>query len=367
MKPTNNRMFCIGCGRAKMLFESQSKADNFIKFNKDEIASSSVKTPSRSYYCTFCCGWHVTSIEDEEFAASRDKQDEDTWEFIESLRKKGATGNKKVKSEKTLEEIELDEMRRAINHLAGECSEKFIMLDLAGAHRLFNEVKSGVAAIEEKIKEYGLMYVQYDKILKLRSRISSLQSSFDIVESNDIDLASRKAYLSLPRWKRDTRAYTYLRKKEFVEEAKSMLAKLKEVKETGNVEELHKLGEEFRAYVRAPHGSNIKELRKKYIAQLLEIYREAGVARIVISATGKKPSYNEQCLSVISQLEKVYEALDNRDYNKCNILLKMAECLLPDIDDEVTMFLWSQIQCLRKRLDVERNEAEQLGLDSCGD
>ena len=353
MKPTNNRMFCIGCGRAKMLFESQSKADNFIKFNKDEIASSSVKTPSRSYYCTFCCGWHVTSIEDEEFAASRDKQDEDTWEFIESLRKKGATGNKKVKSEKTLEEIELDEMRRAINHLAGECSEKFIMLDLAGTHRLFDEVKSRVAAIEEKIKEYGLMYVQYDRILKLRSKINSLQSSFDIVESNDIDLASRKAY--------------YLIKKEFVEEAESMLAKLKEVKETGNVEELHKLGEEFRAYVRAPHGSNIKELRKKYIAQLLEIYREAGVARIVISATGKKPSYNEQCLSVISQLEKVYEALDNRDYNKCNILLKMAECLLPDIDDEVTMFLWSQIQGLRKRLDVERNEAEQLGLDSCGD
>lgn len=57
MKP-KNRYFCMGCQRPKMLFETKSKADNFLKFNKDDFD----KTPSRSYFCSFCGGWHISSI-----------------------------------------------------------------------------------------------------------------------------------------------------------------------------------------------------------------------------------------------------------------------------------------------------------------
>lgn len=47
-----------------MLFETQKKADLFIKFNSDDVEqeSKSHKKPVRSYYCDVCCGWHVTSI-----------------------------------------------------------------------------------------------------------------------------------------------------------------------------------------------------------------------------------------------------------------------------------------------------------------
>jgi len=55
MKP-KNRYFCMGCQRPKMLFESKSKADNFLKFNKDDFN----KTPTRSYFCSFCGGWHIS-------------------------------------------------------------------------------------------------------------------------------------------------------------------------------------------------------------------------------------------------------------------------------------------------------------------
>jgi len=79
MKPTHNRVYCIGCKRPKMLFESQAKADNFIKYNRDEIASLYNKVPSRSYYCSFCCGWHVTSVDDEGKAKANDKRDEHTY------------------------------------------------------------------------------------------------------------------------------------------------------------------------------------------------------------------------------------------------------------------------------------------------
>jgi hypothetical protein len=61
MKPTKNRIFCRDCSRVKMFFETEQKAQNFIKFNGDEIKTESGYSPNRSYYCMFCNGWHVTS------------------------------------------------------------------------------------------------------------------------------------------------------------------------------------------------------------------------------------------------------------------------------------------------------------------
>ena len=61
MKPVRNRIFCMKCQRAKMLFESKSKAINFIKFNSEEIKSDNGVAPIRVYFCKSCGGWHVTS------------------------------------------------------------------------------------------------------------------------------------------------------------------------------------------------------------------------------------------------------------------------------------------------------------------
>lgn len=68
MKPSKNRMYCFGCNKPKMLFENESKAENFIRFNKDIILEETGKAPVRSYYCEFCSGWHVTSNPSLEFA-----------------------------------------------------------------------------------------------------------------------------------------------------------------------------------------------------------------------------------------------------------------------------------------------------------
>ena len=76
MKPIKNHYYCIGANRAKMLFESKSKADNFIRYNSEEILEETGKAPVRSYYCTFCCGWHVTSMESEEQGKLIEARDE---------------------------------------------------------------------------------------------------------------------------------------------------------------------------------------------------------------------------------------------------------------------------------------------------
>lgn len=59
-----NSVYCPACHRTKILFETQAKADNFIKFNSEEILRNSWRThkaPVRSYYCQLCGGFHVTS------------------------------------------------------------------------------------------------------------------------------------------------------------------------------------------------------------------------------------------------------------------------------------------------------------------
>lgn len=59
MKPKNNRVMCPECFRAKMLFETQKQADNFIKWNGEDIDTHGGEL--RSYYCPSCGGYHITS------------------------------------------------------------------------------------------------------------------------------------------------------------------------------------------------------------------------------------------------------------------------------------------------------------------
>ena len=71
MKPSKNKVFCYDCGRNKMLFENEKKANTFLKFNADIIEKESGKKPKRSYFCQSCCGWHITSQEDKPNRISR--------------------------------------------------------------------------------------------------------------------------------------------------------------------------------------------------------------------------------------------------------------------------------------------------------
>lgn len=60
MKP-KNRVFCTKIWRLKMLFATKEKAENFIKFNSEEIKEENGYAPMRFYYCPCCGGYHLTS------------------------------------------------------------------------------------------------------------------------------------------------------------------------------------------------------------------------------------------------------------------------------------------------------------------
>lgn len=55
-----NRVLCAECGRQKILFESESKANRYIEYNARHVVNKQGNQPTRAYYCESCGGWHVT-------------------------------------------------------------------------------------------------------------------------------------------------------------------------------------------------------------------------------------------------------------------------------------------------------------------
>lgn len=94
MKPTKNKVYCKDCGRTKMLFDTEKKANNFIAFNQEEIREESGYAPQRSYFCLFCGGWHITSIKEE---IGKSKKEE----LLEQLLIEKANKKEKTTSEKS--------------------------------------------------------------------------------------------------------------------------------------------------------------------------------------------------------------------------------------------------------------------------
>lgn len=74
MKPNRSKVYCVDAGRSKILFETEKKAINFIKFNAEEIRSESGFSPTRAYFCISCGGYHVTSKRDDSYFKTRDRE-----------------------------------------------------------------------------------------------------------------------------------------------------------------------------------------------------------------------------------------------------------------------------------------------------
>ena len=111
MKPKKNQIFCVACGRPKMLFETKAKADNFIKFNSSEMMEESGKAPIRSYYCEICGGYHVTSNNSKTHAEWLDNRDKVLAEEVDRRVKanlKPKSSQKQTNQEPKSKENKLD-------------------------------------------------------------------------------------------------------------------------------------------------------------------------------------------------------------------------------------------------------------------
>lgn len=99
MRP-KHRVYCYDCGRPKLLFETEKKALNFIKFNADEIEENSGYKPERVYFCKACGGYHVTHNKERICKSSTEKALERYQDYQERWEV-----NKKRSKEKPKERI----------------------------------------------------------------------------------------------------------------------------------------------------------------------------------------------------------------------------------------------------------------------
>lgn len=108
MRPTN-RIMCPDCGKPKMLFETERKANDFIKWNGDELEHGS---ELRAYYCPSCCGWHISHQK------YKYKYDNSTKRLIGAFERSGKNKDKLDRL------IHYDEFKEEARQLFDELPEK---------------------------------------------------------------------------------------------------------------------------------------------------------------------------------------------------------------------------------------------------
>lgn len=155
MKPTRNKHFCNGCGHTKILFESQSKADNFIKFNGESILEETGRMPVRSYYCEFCGGYHVTSSDSSEVGERLNRRDHKVMDEV----------------------ILLKNSRKDLNKLSNELQQK-----LAQIRRLIINWQKEVA--QEQLQPCLLELEMIQKMYPLqRGKFFSIQHQIEAIQN----------------------------------------------------------------------------------------------------------------------------------------------------------------------------------------
>ena len=191
MKPTKNKIYCNNINRVKMLFPSKEKADNFIRFNAEEIAEYNNHAPSRSYFCPACGGWHVTHIENNDKYVQTDNIQESSYRltrFLTAIKKKFNKAEwyswKKEIEKACVWMAELDELpqyyqlvneaRRQIKHYNNEI--KNVEKKAAREHnirfmKVDEERKSLIGEITEKMKD-----LDWDQTITVIQRLEKLMA-----------------------------------------------------------------------------------------------------------------------------------------------------------------------------------------------
>lgn len=360
MKPKNNRIFCIGCHHSKMLFATQAKADNFIKFNSEDIAAHSSKVPSRSYYCSFCCGWHVTSIDDDNLAKQRDERDAKVWEAIKTKVKKQAVvaesqtaiTPKRKKLPATTDGYHIKRMILDIDSLSLKIINAMLRTDYEAAENLINDARILYEEVLAKSAEYGIDCTIIDK---RGDKLSTLEEDLCFVKSLIGNPDARKEYLdNAERGKNKNRLPIFVESLHCMELIESLFVVAAEAAEIKDKEKVTELCAEIEHHLK--HGVKALGVHKRglYRQRMNELLRRCGQ-----SAKEQADSlYRDLVVSVIEHIEQAYNALQSSDFISLEDHLSKAEDIMSEADDENIRLLISQISKLRSEAENKIREAK---------
>lgn len=184
-KASHNKVFCACCSKTKVLFESKSQADNFIRFNHESILLQNGYAPIRSYYCSLCGGWHVTSMEESEHYGMMSTAEKIIFGHNKDYEHICAQdGNQQTEDEEMCEETKslsneeyrilmIKEIKSLFNHEMDAFFEAYRNKQLETCVSIHKKVKDCFSKIDIEDKE----------IEKIKVRIGGAQKNIDKLSS----------------------------------------------------------------------------------------------------------------------------------------------------------------------------------------
>ncbi|MDE5585469.1 MAG: hypothetical protein K2I92_03895, partial [Muribaculaceae bacterium] len=163
----------------------------------------------------------------------------------------------------------------------------------------------------------------------------------------DVDHDARMSYLKYPKENINKYARRYLQAKDFFEEMNNRIAEMETLADYGiriiNETDIMALKMEIEKY---PLDC-MMAMKKQFFQRLAKIQASS---RKIPSGHGIEGNNKFLYMSVIEILEKLYLAFEKKDLDGCTVLIKTAECLMPDDSDEIGDAIWLQINAMKDRL-----------------
>ena len=338
MKPQKNIRFCYGCHRNKMFFETKSKADNFIKFNKDEILKEKGYAPVRSYYCEFCCGFHVTSNSSIEVGERLDEKEHEILTQFSQTKLDGLYFNEFYVG--MIKEIDL------AKKMLYEC-------DFQKIEQLREKLQN--LRTQHKILQH-LPPLKMEKFLLLSKKIGNLYDLEikikKIIESDDDTL---NKYLSSehPSVEMSFIIKGLLLKRQVLKEIEEIQIQLNE----GNISKALELKDKLRHIVSTKENvhKKMKSECNKKISEIEHIIAQKKKEiqtktppveeKTIVFSPKEQITYRSAIIDVINILEEVKACFDDGDIDLCETKLETAEFIVSelDVEDENTELVRSYI------------------------
>ena len=354
MKPTRNKIFCYGCRKHKMLFETQSKADNFIRYNSEGILEENGKAPVRSYYCEICGGYHVTSNPSSEVGERLNQRDRQLIQNIAAYRK-------------DIEEVKA---------LSASLSKRLVHIKALLFIGHVDEAEDLLEICNLDIEEISSHQLRGSgKLTALRGRVDKMYQLLatikDVLGKTEEE---QSYYTSNPTLEKDEHTLgIIITNVRAVREIDALLMENNSSLEDGNTDGVSDKLSRCRELLGTIQRAGKKEVTAKYNAlfdeqqrQLKQLmtgkqsvsFQQEKVKRSATD-TNRVPQYINQkeykaiILALIERLETIQKSYNDGDYDSCETNLEIAYYMLDElhVDDSNTALIKQQLDQWTERIE----------------
>ena len=353
MKPTRNKLFCYGCRRQKMLFETQSKADNFIRYNSDGILEETGKAPVRSYYCEICGGYPVTSNPSAEVGERLNQRDRQLIDKVTAYKK-------------DIEEVKA--LTAALSKRLVHIKALLFFGKVNEAEDLLDICKFDIGEIgSHNLKGSGKLTTLRGRVEKMYELMESVKGVLSLSEEEQLD------YISKPHLDKDeTSLAIILSNARVIEEIDALLkdneTSLADGKKDGVLEKLDKCRELLATVQRAGKKEVISKYNTLFDEQQQRLKKlGSGEKKPTHHPTGEEKSvkdkekksnhidkqeYKAAILSMIERLETIQESFNVGDYDTCETEIEIVYYMLDElqVEDNNTTIIEQQLAQWAERL-----------------